>query len=301
MKRELLIIAIFFILSLTLLSCVYASDVNETAVVDDSVIVESNVDCEDEIADANLCSQGNVIDYDENHVVDSVINDNYTISLGDINNYELSAEEFDFGIENYETSVKVGECLDIEGCEMQIDVFSDCKFCDMNFESDEELILDAIFNNDVSISSWIGVNVSLDNVSCFEIFLFKMEDFVSGSFEEGKFKNSFAINHELIVYILHDGNLENYLDCIVIVCANKVMDDFAYSINNSIVGDESNVYFNSYFIHLFFNTKFSIFNNAPTVSTFQSFNDHIFYEMTLNFKNSELFTNDEVYLLKKVI
>ena len=92
-----------------------------------------------------------------------------------------------------------------------------------------------------------------------------MEDFDSESFNEGKFKNSFAFKHELIVYVLHENNFNNCLDCDIVICSNKVTDDFAYSINNSVIGDESSVIYcifnSSYFInqnYLFnFNSYFS--------------------------------------------
>lgn len=299
MKSKLSIFAITFILSLTLLSCVYSSDVNETAVVDDQLLIESNVVYEDEIADVNLYSDCKGFDYENLVVEDYLINNNYTTSFEIINNFEYTGTESDFDIENHETLVKVGEefNFDIEGYESPINAYSfnNSQFCDMNFESDDELILDATFNNHIFISSLADVNFSLDNVADFEILLIKMEDFDSSLFNEGKFKNSFPIQHELQVYILHDNHLENYLNFNIIICSNKVTDNFAYSINNSISDDESSVVycsFNSHYpIQPFIDQNFLFFNKYTTYCFYFS----IFLS---NYKNSYSFCNNEIHILK---
>ena len=254
MKTKSLIFAVTFVLYLALLSCAYASDANETAIVDDSSFVESNVDYEDDVVDVSLCSKGNGIDYYDNPVDDIVINNknNYTYnaSFSVVDNCEHDAE-FGFGIENYETLSKVYV------------FFNNSQFCNINFESDGELILDATVDNQIFTVSLIKLNQSLDNVSYFESFQIKMEDLDSSLFEEGKFQISFTIVHELTISLWHENNFENCLDCNIIICSNKLADNFAYSINNSIIDQESNIVYyslnSSYFVHLFINTKFSIF------------------------------------------
>lgn len=251
MKSRLLMLTITFMFSLTLISCVYAGDVNETVIVSDQSFVESDVVCEDEIVDAPLSSPDNGISHeDENPLGEIVIDNNQTTSFEIVNNVEYKSEEFDFVSENNETPDN--ECF-----------FNESQFRDMNFESDDELILDATFNNHILNSSLFKLNISLDGVACFEFFLIKMEDFDSSLLEGRKFDNSFEIKRELMIYILQDNNFENYLDSNIIICSNKATDNFAYSINNMIIGEESAIYciFNSYYQnYLFFINKFLFFS-----------------------------------------
>ena len=94
------IFAICFILSLTLLSCAYASDDNETAIVDYSSI-EGTEFYENKIANISLSTPCNEITLEEENLVDDiVVGNNYTNSFEIINNAEYGEEECDFGSEN---------------------------------------------------------------------------------------------------------------------------------------------------------------------------------------------------------
>lgn len=219
------------------LHAVSASDVNET-VDDDYTFICDTVVCEDEIADGSLNSPGNEITLEnENSVADIVIDNNETTSFEIVNNIEYNEEECGLDTENSEKDI-------------YIDFYNNGQFCDINIISDEKL--DATFNN-ISITSFVILNSSLDDIECFEIFLIKMEDFDSESFKEGKFKNSFAFKQELMLHVLNESNFENYMDCNIIICSNKATDNFAYSINNSVIDDESSVIYciftSSYFIN----------------------------------------------------
>ena len=249
MKTKSLIFAVTFILSLALLSCAYASDANETVIADDQSIIESNIVCENKIADVSLSLSDNVIIFEEENPTDGfVIDNNGTTSFEIVNNIKYDEEECDLNTEKSEKDI----CIDFS---------NNSKFCDINLESDEKL--DATFNNNISITSFFELNISLDDVACFDILLIKMEDFDSTSFKEGKYKNSFPVKLELIVYVLHDNNFENYLDSYIVICSNKLTDNFAYSINNSIIGDESSIIYSifnsSYFINQ--NYLFSYYNS----------------------------------------
>ena len=286
MKNKLSIFAVTLIFSLTLLSCAYASDVNETVIADDQPFIESNVVYEEEIADESLISPDNeIIHEEETPVADIVIDNNDTTSFESVNNIEYGNEESDFDIENYETPIKVN-CL------------NDSQFCDINPESDEKL--DATFNNRDSIIPVFELNFLLDDIDCFEVFLLKMEDFESNSFKEGRFNNTFAVKQELSLYILHDNNFKIYLDCNIVICSNKMTDNFAYSINNSVTDDECSVVYcgfnSSYFTiqnYLFFNNNFYFCASI--------FSQYLLGKGCLIYKTQAIFNNDEIHVLKVVI
>ena len=246
MKTKLSIFAITFVLSLALLSCIYAGDVNETAIGDDQVFIEDSVVCEenvvyeDEIAEVSLSSPDSEITPEEENTVVDIADNNDTTSFEIVNNAEHS-EKSDFDTVNYETP--------------DTGFFNDGQFFDMNLEFYEKF--DAAFNDNMPVASFIKINIPLDGVAGFEVFMIKMEDFNSSLVKEGKLKNSFAFKHELMVHVLHNHNFENFLDCDIVICSNKLSDNFAYSINNSIIGDESGV------IYRIFNLSyqnFTIFN-----------------------------------------
>ena len=95
MKTKSLIFAVTFILSLALLSCAYASDANETVIADDQSIIEDNVVheeivvCEDEIADASL--PDDEMAHEEGKPVEDIAVDNksYTTSVIVDNNIKI--------------------------------------------------------------------------------------------------------------------------------------------------------------------------------------------------------------------
>ena len=106
--------------------------------------------------------------------------------------------------------------------------------------------------------------------------MLKMDDFSRSLFKDGKFKNSLEIKHELEVYILDHHNSENILDCDIIICSNKTTDNFAYSINNSIVGDEISVIYcgfsGAFFVYLhFIDQNYLFFNNIVIDCDFTHF------------------------------
>ena len=242
------IIFILLILILTL-HAVSASDVNETLSAD-YTFMDDAVVCEDEIADGSLIiPDKEIISEEKNTFID---NESDAGSFEIVNPHEYS-KECDFEIENCETSIVF---------------FNDSQFFDINFKSDEKL--DATFNN-FSITSFIKLNFSFDNMGSFESFLIKMDDLDSESFRLGKF-NSFTVEHELIVYVLHKNNFENYLDCNIIICSNKATDNFAYSINNSVIGDESSVIYCIFNSSYFINQNYLLNYNSYIVSIF-----HVYY------------------------
>ena len=236
---KLSIFAISFVFSLTLLSCVGACDVNGTANVEDQFFTEDSVVYEYGIADTSLISTDDeIIPSEENSDGYTIINDT-TSSFGIVDNN--IKDECDLDIENNDARIMISQ------------------FCDVKNESE---ILDAtLFNNNISINYFSDLNVSIDDLSSFEVLLIKMEDYESDTFKDEEFKNSFTFKQELLFSILYDAFNEVIVDFYIIVCGNKLWDDFAYSINNSIIGDKSNVhYYSSYF---FINQNCTNFNNAP--------------------------------------
>ena len=231
---KLSIFVLSFVFSLALLSCVGACDVNETANVEDQFFTEDTVVYEYGIADTSLSSTDDEIIPPEENPDDAIINDN-NISFAIVDN-----------------NIKDGCDLDIENNEAQIMI---SQFCDVKNESE---ILDATTFNNISINYISNLNVSIDDLSSFEFLLIKMEDFDSSTFKDEEFKNSFTIKQELLFSILFDAFNDVIVDFYIIVCGNKLWDDFAYSINNSIIGDKSNVYYTKLFtINLIYASNFS--------------------------------------------
>ena len=244
--KSIIFISLILILTLPVVS---ASDVNGTLSADYTFMGDAVV-CEDEIADESFISPDKEIISEEK--TPGIDKKSDASSFEIVNPVEYS-KECVFEIQNYETS---------------IGFFNDSQFCDMNFKSDEKL--DTTFNN-FSITSFIKLNFSFENMGSFESFLIKMEDLDSESFRLGKF-NSFTVEHELIVYVLHKNDIENYLDCNIIICSNKATDNFAYSINNSVIGDESSVIYCIFNSSYFINQNYLFNYNSYYVSIF-----HVYY------------------------
>lgn len=223
-------------LSLTLIGCVSASDVNETVsvsedVVGDSVIENPNI-CEDTIDDVshNNTITNDMSDYEYTSTIvdDNSHNDNHHVVVG---------EKSDVDVVVHNDYNEYANAVDNQFNDQIINVndnFNNDNFSDAIFEIDQELTLDATSNSNPFLYTHVEITYLFQDITYFETSILK-SDFGKNMFKDAKIRNTNSLKHDLIVYeYTHESFCE--LTFSVVVCCNKSTDNFAYSINNSVIG-----------------------------------------------------------------
>lgn len=227
-------LTIISMLLLITLSAVSAGDVNDTVAIDvyEEVCVNDDL-CE--IQDVQI-SQEEIILHDENELYEFDL-----IYINDSDDDYISLDDFD----NYE-EVENTHCEPILNDVPLNNVLNDVILYENSLE---DINCDSTANNTHDIKMLLNENIflfeiisdiNMIKISNFEFNLFK--------FEEG-LKNVHLLDHDILIY-----DCEAVLNYIIkektISCSNKSNTDFAYCIDNSIVGSDLTVIFipKSFFI-----------------------------------------------------
>lgn len=260
--KILLKLTVILIFALTLVSCASASDVNETVAVSDDIdesVIEDSHNCEDvdsDVSQDQLVDENALDNHNASAVEGDIYNNNYTsaeshefeiISHDNINNIEHEIETSD--TQYYEDHIRIN------------DNFINDDFSDINFKISEELFLDATSNYNTLLISTFEINHIFNDSDFFETSVLKTSDFKNTLLKDVKIKNDFSLTHDLIVYeYTQNSSFEEILN--VVVCCNKATDNFAYSINNSVIGDDGSLMFcGSFFVNFNSGQDCLFFNN----------------------------------------
>lgn len=243
-------------LSLTLASCVSACDANETVALSDDVdesVIEDTQICEDIDVEVsyNQLTDENALDSHNALAIEGDMN--YTSAEG----CELETISHDESHVEHEK-----ETSDIQYSENHIRIDDNLKnddYSEINLKISEDLSLDATSNHNPFLISAFEINHIFSDNDFFETSVLKTSYSKNNLFKDVKIKNGFSLKHDLIVYgYSHKSSFDEIL-CVVVWC-NKATDNYAYSINNAVIGDGSIlVFYGSFFVNFNFSGKDCLF------------------------------------------
>ena len=242
-------LTLIFIIFLTCTSFTCANDVNETDnFIDiDQSFVEEEIVCETD--DVFIESAGDI----------HVENQYSSIETNMIYNYSYEYSEIE-SEDCCDSFVELEDSLLTDNNLLCYDNYSTNDSFNIS-DSNKDLNLYVIVNNTLFLFTFEMDDICSDlNIE----YIFLKYQVTNNSFLKNvKIKNITSIFHDLITAKYVDKSLNEFANDIVIFC-NKITTNYAYSINNSIIGNENNlfsIYNNSIFVNLNSKGNFLFFKN----------------------------------------
>ena len=263
-KTKILKLSIIFMLILVLIPVVAAEDSSESFYIEyaeessDDVVVEESYSAYEEV---EYAQEDTVISNENDDVEDS------EDSSTDYNHFEESIEDnCDANIiEHVECSGEVPQ--NIQSNEDDINHICSDNFADICDDGNFEFNDCELATEDISVINQGSLFISKNDFNPNDILIKTVMDIEAESFETSCFKrglskilelkNHILTNQDIQVAFLND--LVFDVDSDIVDCINKANTDFAFSIDNSVIGDENGILIMCSSCFLKFNPSFCAF------------------------------------------